>query len=94
LIISPIKHPDITPVTGNVISQPRYIHATSFGFMHLQSPLASPTPIVAPVMHCVVDTGRDSLVAMSTVIALASSMQKPRLGEISVRRFPSVRMTW
>ncbi|KAJ6440691.1 iron-regulated transporter [Purpureocillium lavendulum] len=94
LSIKPIKQPEMSAVTGTVMTQPRYIHPTSLGFIHRQSPLARPTPTVAPVMHCVVDTGRLRRVAMRTVTALASSMQKPRLGDISVRRLPSVRMTW
>ncbi|KAG8419447.1 hypothetical protein J3458_004312 [Metarhizium acridum] len=74
--------------------EPQNIHPTNLGLIHLQSPFARPTPTVAPVMHWVVDTGSESLVAVRTVTALASSIQNPRLGEISVSRLPNVLMTW
>lgn len=62
--------------------------------MQRQSPFAKPTPTVAPVMHCVVETGSRSLVAIITVMDVANSMQNPRVGDIRVRRLPNVRMTW
>jgi len=49
----PIIQPDIRPVTGTVRNHPKYIHPTSRKLIHLQSPLASPTPTVAPAIHCV-----------------------------------------
>jgi hypothetical protein len=47
-------------------------------------PEASPTPTVAPIRHCVVDTGIDKKEASDTVKADANSMQNPREGVIIV----------
>jgi hypothetical protein len=46
-----------------------------------RSPPHSPTPTVAPVMQCVVDTGLPCWLAYSTVVSAPSSMAKPRDGE-------------
>lgn len=40
------------------------------------------------------DTGNSNLVATNTVIAVASSIQNPLDGEISVNRFPRFLITW
>ena len=41
---------------------------------------AAPTPIIAPVMVCVVDTGMPSQVAPNSVMAPPVSAQKPCIG--------------
>lgn len=42
--------------------------------------LAAPTPEIAPVIVCVVDTGTQSAVAENSVIALAVSAANPSIG--------------
>jgi hypothetical protein len=69
------------PVTGSVMNHPMYIHATILQLIVRQSPLQRPTPTVAPVMHCVVETGSFNRVARITVMALPSSIENPRDGE-------------
>lgn len=60
--------------------------------MAFHVPEQKPTPTVAPVMHCVVEMGSPSLVAMMTVMAAPNSMENPRLGECRVRRLPNWRI--
>lgn len=52
----------------------------------------SATPMVAPVRHCVVETGRARRLASKTVMAAPSSIEKPRVGLCCVIRLPSERM--
>ena len=52
---------------------------------------AAPTPTMAPVIVCVVDTGTPSAVAMNSVIAPPVSAQKPRIG---VRRVIFEPIVW
>src|SRR6201999_2391749 len=52
---------------------------------------AAPTPTMAPVMVCVVDTGTPSQVAMNSVAAPPVSAQKPCIGVSLVIRNPMVR---
>ena len=56
-------------------------------------PLAKPTPITDPTMVWVVEIGRPSLEKTSTVVAVANSAEKPRLGVISVIFLPIVSIT-
>ena len=51
---------------------------------------AAPTPMIAPVMVCVVDTGTPSPVAMNSVIAPPVSAQKPCMGVSRVILLPIV----
>ena len=51
---------------------------------------AAPTPTIAPVMVCVVDTGMPSAVARNSAIEPDSSAQKPPTGRILVMRCPMV----
>lgn len=53
-----------------------------------RSPLHSATPMVDPVMHMVVETGRPYCDARMTVIEAPSSMEKPREGDMSVILLP------
>src|SRR4051812_26944216 len=52
---------------------------------------AAPTPTMAPVMVCVVETGTPSQVAMNSVAAPPVSAQKPCIGVSFVMRNPMVR---
>ena len=52
---------------------------------------AAPTPTMAPVMVCVVETGTPSQVAANSVIAPPVSAQKPWTGVSRVIRRPMVR---
>ena len=52
---------------------------------------AAPTPMIAPVMVCVVETGIPSQVAANSVIAPPVSAQKPCTGVSRVIRIPMVR---
>src|SRR3990167_1890153 len=45
-----------------------------------ENPFSDPTPIIAPVTVCVVETGMPSEVASASVMALAVSEQKPLAG--------------
>lgn len=65
-----------------------YHQATILQLRDLKSPLQRATPIVAPTMHWVVEMGRASLVAMTTVVAAPNSIEKPRVGEWRVSLFP------
>ena len=58
----------------------------------LHVPEHKPTPTVAPVIHWVVETGRARRVAMKTVTADPSSMEKPRHGEWRVNLLPRLRI--
>ena len=49
-----------------------------------------PTPTMAPVMVCVVDTGMPSAVARNSVTAPPVSAQKPPTGLSLVMRWPMV----
>jgi hypothetical protein len=60
---------------------PKYIQATILQLIDRQVPLQRPTPTVAPQIHCVVEIGSARRVAIITVTAEPSSMEKPRLGE-------------
>src|SRR4051812_31826634 len=51
---------------------------------------AEPTPTIAPVMVCVVDTGTPSAVATNSVIAPPVSAQKPPTGLSLVIFWPMV----
>ena len=51
---------------------------------------AAPTPMIAPVMVCVVETGMPSQVARNSVIAPPVSAQKPCIGVSRVIREPIV----
>src|ERR1700760_2905167 len=53
--------------------------------------LAAPTPTIAPVIVCVVDTGTPSAVAMNSVMAPPVSAQKPCIGVSLVNLSPIVR---
>ena len=50
----------------------------------------APTPMMAPVMVCVVETGMPNPVAMNSVIAPPVSAQKPPTGFSLVIRMPMV----
>src|SRR6202165_470323 len=54
---------------------------------------AAPTPTMAPVMVCVVETGTPSQVAMNRVAAPPVSAQNPCIGVSLVTRTPMVRTT-
>ena len=49
-----------------------------------------PTPTIAPVIVCVVDTGIPNAVAVNNVIAPPDSAQKPPIGLSLVSRCPMV----
>src|SRR6185295_4197415 len=53
-------------------------------------PRTVPTPTIAPVMVCVVDTGMPKYVAMNNVIEPAHSAAKPPIGRSFVMRCPIV----
>src|SRR5205085_10886910 len=53
--------------------------------------LDSPTPIIAPVMVCVVETGMPSPVAINSAIAPEVCAQKPPDGRMRVMPMPMVR---
>jgi hypothetical protein len=89
-----MSNPEIRPALGRVMIQEEKMKATCFQLTARTSKLHSATPIVAPVRHCVVDTGNASLDARSTVIAAPSSIEKPRVGETWVILLPNERMTW
>lgn len=55
--------PATVPAAGSVITHDAKILANSFQFTARHSPLARPTPTVAPVMHCVVEMGKPSCAA-------------------------------
>ncbi len=80
-MITPRRQPAMIPAMGRVIIQPMYIQVTILQLMLLHVPLVSPTPTVAPVIHCVVEIGNPSRVARMTVIADPSSIENPREGE-------------
>lgn len=50
-MIKPINAPKTVAVTGSVRNHPEYINAIMRQLIDLQSPLHSPTPTVAPVIH-------------------------------------------
>ncbi len=56
-------------------------------------PRARPTPSTAPTRVWVVEIGRPMLEAPTTVVAVASSAAKPRLGVSSVMCLPMVAIT-
>src|SRR3990167_9099342 len=60
------------------------IHAQTISFATPQrtaeNPFNEPTPMIAPVTVCVVETGIPSMVASARVKALAVSEQKPLTG--------------
>ena len=53
--------------------------------------VTQPTPTMAPVMVCVVETGTPSAVARNSIEAPPLSAQKPCTGLSLVRRMPMVR---
>src|SRR5262245_24067563 len=55
-----------------------------------ENPFNEPTPIMAPVTVCVVETGIPREVARASVMALAVSEQKPLTGRNLVMRIPMV----
>ena len=67
--------------TGKVSIQLKKHHARSFQLRAPNFPLHKPTPAVAPVIQCVVDTGRPILEAVSTVSDVPNSIENPRDGE-------------
>ncbi len=77
---------------GSVITQERKIERTTVK-SSAHRPRASATPITAPTKVCVVETGSPSPDAIMTVVAVASSAEKPRLGVSSVMCVPMVAIT-
>ena len=51
---------------------------------------AAPTPTMAPVIVCVVDTGMPNAVARNSIAAPPVSAQKPPTGRSLVMRWPMV----
>jgi hypothetical protein len=88
LIINAIKHPEINAQTGTVKIHPKKIQTPILQFIAFQFPLHNPTAIVAPTIHCAVDTGNPNREATRTVSAEPSSMEKPREGEWRVSLLP------
>ena len=84
----PIRHPETVAAMGTVMTQPRKIQPIARQFVARQSPLHRETPTVAPTIHIVVETGIPYWAARMTVIDEASSIEKPREGDMSVMRFP------
>ena len=69
--------PDMSAQKGTVMSQEKKVKKASFQLMFLKPPDAMPTPIVAPTMQFVVETGMPLRAAMRMVMAEPISMQKP-----------------
>ena len=88
----PIRHPEKVAAMGTVMTQPMKIHPIARQLVARQSPLHNETPMVAPTMHMVVETGIPYWAARMTVIEAASSIEKPRDGEWRVIRLPRTRM--
>ena len=55
-----------------------------------ENPLSEPTPMIAPVIVCVVETGIPNMVARESVKADAVSEQNPLMGFNFVIRIPIV----
>lgn len=77
----PMVQPPRRPAIGTVMNQDRMTRKTRCQLTALNLPLQRPTPIVAPVMHIVVDTGRLYCEKIMTVMAAPISIEEPRLGE-------------
>lgn len=73
---------------GEGRTHPRTIQPMARQLIERRSPLQSATPMVEPVMHMVVETGRPYCDARMTVIEAPSSIEKPRDGEWSVILLP------
>ena len=73
---------------GERRTHPRKIQPMARQLIERRSPLQSATPMVEPVMHMVVETGRPYCDARMTVIEAPSSIEKPREGEWSVILLP------
>ena len=87
-MIKAIKHPAKVAQTGTVKIQPPKIHNAILQFIAFQFPLHIPTAMVAPTIHCAVETGNPNLEATRTVNAEPSSIENPRDGEWRVNLFP------
>ena len=66
----------------------------SFQLTPLRAPSQRPTPMIAPMMHCDDDVGRPICVVIIMVSEVASSAQKPRVGESLASATPIERITW
>ena len=62
-------------------SQAQRVNKAIFQLTLLTPPDIMPTPIVAPTMQLVVETGMPLRAATRTVMAAPISMEKPREGE-------------
>src|SRR3954447_25565230 len=77
------------PDAGNVTIQATTILLATFQ-RTADTLRAAPTPTIAPVMVCVVDTGTPSQVAPNSVMAPAVSAQQPCIGVSRVILEPMV----
>lgn len=73
----PIKIPPRVPAMGMVATHASRRRPTLCQLTALKVPLQSPTPIVAPVMHIDVETGREYWEKTRTVIAAPISIELP-----------------
>lgn len=87
------RNPEKEAAIGNVRSHARTKKGTGRQLTALREPLQRPTPMVAPTMQCVEETGRPRKEAVMMARATPSSMQKPREGEWSVSLLPMLRST-
>ena len=69
-----INRPEINPAMGRVKIHPDKMKRSCLQFTAPTSKFISATPKVAPVRHCVVETGRPRREARRTVMAAPSSM--------------------
>src|SRR6267378_767717 len=80
----------IRPAAGMVITQATTMPLATFQ-RTAETRRAAPTPTIAPVMVCVVETRTPSQVAMNSVAAPPVSAQNPCIGVSFVIRNPMVR---
>lgn len=90
LVKANTKPAEIPPAIGKVKIHPNSDHKTILQLIDRASKFINPTPTVAPVITCVVETGIPANDAVTTVSAAPSSMQNPRDGEWYVILFPKI----
>ena len=86
------KKAAIKPPAGNVTNQEIMMFNTTRK-SKAPTPRAKPTPKIEPINMCVVETGIPVREASTTVVAAASSAQKPLDGVSSVIFLPTVSIT-